>query len=86
VFTLDLKVKEWNQKQFDNKRFYLEDINSIPEKIIQTTRLGIPAGRDGHLPYRFIDYEFARFCTSNPLTKHNIDKNLRVIKNQLLNL
>ena len=77
--SLDLTVKEWDQQQFDKKRFYFESINKIPEKIIQTTRLGIPAGRDRHLPYRFIDYDFARFCTSNPLTKRNIDKNLLII-------
>ena len=77
--SLDLNVKEWDQQQFDKNRFYFENINKIPEKIIQTTRLGIPAGRDGHLPYRFIDYDFARFCTSNPLTKRNIDKNLHII-------
>ncbi len=77
--SLDLKVRDWDQQQFDKKRFHLENINKIPEKIIQTTRLGIPAGRDEHLPYRFIDYDFAKFCTSNPLTKRNIDKNLQII-------
>ncbi len=76
---LDLKVKEWDQQQFDKKQFYIAGINKTPEKIIQTTRLGIPAGRDEHLPYRFIDYDFAKFCTYNPLTKRNIDKNLRII-------
>ena len=34
---------------------------------------------DEHLQYRFIDYDFAKFCTSNPLTKRNIDKNLHII-------
>lgn len=77
--SLDIKVKEWDQQQFNRKIFYIENIDKIPEKIIQTTRLGIPAGRDEHLPYRFIDYEFARFCTSNPLTKRDIDKNLRLL-------
>jgi len=76
--SLDLTVKEWDQQQFDNKRFHIEDINIIPEKIIQTTRLGISAGRDEHLPYRFIDYDFVKFCTSNPLTKRHIDKNLQI--------
>jgi DNA-3-methyladenine glycosylase len=66
---LDLRVSEWDQQSFDNKLFYIEDINIIPKKIIQTTRLGIPEGRDEHLTYRFIDYDYARFCTSNPLTK-----------------
>ncbi len=69
--SLNLKVKEWDQQQFDTNCFYFENIKKIPDKIIQTTRLGIPTGRDEHLPYRFIDYDFAQFCTSNPLTKHN---------------
>ena len=77
--SLDLKVRDWDQQQFDKKRFHFENINKIPEKIIQTTRLGIPAGRDEHLPYRFIDYDFVKFCSSNPLTKRNIDKNLQII-------
>ncbi len=81
--SLDLKVKEWDQQQFDRKRFHIENIDKVPEKIIQTTRLGIPAGRDQHLPYRFIDYEFARFCTSNPLTKRNIDKNLNILSDNM---
>lgn len=77
--SLNLKVKEWDQQQFDKKRFHIENINITPEKIIQTTRLGIPAGRDEHFPYRFIDYEYAEFCTSNPLTKRNIENKLQII-------
>lgn len=66
---LALKVTEWNQQQFDPQQFYFEDVQYKPKKIIQTTRLGIPTGRDEHLPYRFIDYDFAAYCTNNPLTK-----------------
>jgi len=69
--SLNLKVNEWDQQQFDEKTFYFEDIKKTPENIIQTTRLGIPTGRDEHLLYRFIDYDYARFCTSNPLSKRN---------------
>ena len=69
--SLNLKVKQWDQKQFDDKTFYLDDIHMKPDKVIQTTRLGIPSGRDEHLPYRFIDYDFAPYCTSNPLSKRN---------------
>ena len=69
--SLDLKVSEWDQRQFDAENFYLDDIKQLPEKVIQTTRLGIPTGRDEHLAYRFIDYDYARFCTSNPLTKRD---------------
>lgn len=68
---LGLKVTEWNQQQFDKNRFYFDDVGLKPTNIIQTTRLGIPQGRDQHLPYRFIDYGFAKYCTSNPLTKRN---------------
>jgi DNA-3-methyladenine glycosylase len=80
--SLDLKVKEWDQQQFNEKYFYINDINKTPEKIIQTTRLGIPTGRDEHLQYRFIDYDFSRFCTSNPLTKHNWSEDIhyKIIK------
>ncbi|MCG6938589.1 MAG: DNA-3-methyladenine glycosylase [Gammaproteobacteria bacterium] len=73
--SLDLKVKEWDQKQFDENNFFIDDVNIKPVKIIQTTRLGIPTGRDEHLPYRFIDYGFARYCTSNPLTRRNMVEN-----------
>ncbi|HVV69865.1 MAG TPA: DNA-3-methyladenine glycosylase [Gammaproteobacteria bacterium] len=67
--SLTLKVPEWNQKTFDPQRFYLEDVGYHPQQIIQTTRLGIPKGRDPHLPYRFIDYRYITRATSNPLTR-----------------
>lgn len=68
--SLGLTVKKWNAKQFDRKKFYIDDIGYRPQKIIQTTRLGIPKGRDEDLPYRFIDYDKAKYCTHNPLTRH----------------
>src|SRR5262249_49421233 len=66
---LGLKVVDWDQKNFDPERFYLKDLGYRPERIIQTTRLGIPAHRDPHLLYRFIDYQYVHACTSNPLRK-----------------
>ena len=77
---LDLKVNEWDQLRFDAENFYIDDLKERPEKIIQSTRLGIPAGRDEHLLYRFIDYDFARFCTRNPLTRRNwaADKHYKI--------
>ncbi|MGD9152948.1 MAG: DNA-3-methyladenine glycosylase [Gammaproteobacteria bacterium] len=69
--SLNLKVPEWDQQQFDKNKFYVEDIKCFPKKIIQTARLGIPEGRDGDLLYRFIDYNNAAFCTDNPLRKRN---------------
>ncbi|TNF38202.1 MAG: DNA-3-methyladenine glycosylase [Gammaproteobacteria bacterium] len=66
---LALKVGDWDQQQFDLQRFYIDDAGIQPDRIIQTTRLGIPRGRDEHLHYRFIDYDYARYCTRNPLSK-----------------
>ncbi len=67
--SLDLKVKDWNQKTFDPQLFYFEDAGERPSRTIQTTRLGIHPERDAHLMQRFIDYDFAPYCTRNPLTR-----------------
>ena len=67
--SLGIKVKVWDQKNFDKDKLRIDDVGYKPTRIIQTTRLGIPPGRDEHLPLRFIDYDYASFCTSNPLTK-----------------
>lgn len=66
---LGLKVPQWDQKLFNCQQLYIWDVGYKPEQIIQTTRLGIPIGRDEHLPYRFVDAKFADCCTDNPLTK-----------------
>ncbi len=81
--SLGLKVPEWNQKDFLPDRVRIDDTGYSPEKIIQTTRLGIPTGRDEHLPYRFIDFKYAANCTSNPLTKRNyqVGRDYFVIEN-----
>lgn len=71
---LNLKVPEWDQQTFDPKRFYIGDCGYLPQKIIRTTRLGIPTGRDEHLPYRFVEVEHAASATHNPLRKHNKNK------------
>lgn len=52
--SLNLKIADWDQKQFARKKFYIASYNYQPKDIIQTTRLGITKGRDEHLPYRFI--------------------------------
>ena len=61
--SLNLKVPEWNTKLFDKKTFYIADLDLKVRKIIQTTRLGIPKGRDEELPYRFIDQDFNYACS-----------------------
>lgn len=72
--SLDLKVTDWNKRQFNKNEFYIEDINQKPDKIIQTTRLGIHQERDAHLHYRYIDFGFVKSCSSNPLTKRNFSE------------
>lgn len=69
--SLGLKVPDWNKKTFTLGRIQIDDIGYQPRNIIQTTRLGIPKGRDEHLLFRFIDYNYATYCTSNPLTKRH---------------
>jgi len=67
--SLNLKVPDWNQQTLDKSRFYLADVDYQVDQYIQCPRLGIPAGRDEHLLYRFIDHACAHQATSNPLTK-----------------
>jgi len=65
---LGITVSDWNKKEFDQKRFFIADNMYTPNQIIQTTRLGIPIGRDEHLLQRFIDLKYVKYCTKNPLT------------------
>ncbi|WP_263146656.1 DNA-3-methyladenine glycosylase [Pseudomonas sp. RIT-PI-AD] len=70
---LGLKVPEWNAQRFDPQRFFVDDVGLRPARIVQTTRLGIPRGRDEHLAYRFVDVEGARHCTRNPLRRGQVE-------------
>ena len=69
--SLGLKVPDWNQRRPDRARLRLDDTGYRPRAYVQCRRLGIPAGRDEHLPYRFVDAAYARYATSNPLTKRS---------------
>ncbi len=60
--SLDLKVKDWNGKTF-NRIFYIQDTGYIPKEILNGKRLGIPMGRDEHLPLRFIDAAYIKYTT-----------------------
>lgn len=71
--TLGLKVPEWDAQRFDPLRLFVEDVGERPQRIIQCARLGIPLGRDEHLPYRFVDAAFARHCTRNPLRRGQVE-------------
>lgn len=70
---LGLKVPMWDAQRFDEERLFVEDVGQRPPRIIQTTRLGIPAGRDEHLMYRFVDAAYARFCTRNPVRRGQVE-------------
>lgn len=70
---LGLKVPHWDAQRFDAERLYVEDCGNIVPRVIQAARLGIPHGRDEHLPYRFVDAEYARFCTRNPLRRGQVE-------------
>ncbi|AMD48525.1 3-methyladenine DNA glycosylase [Bordetella holmesii F627] len=67
--SLGLKVPEWDAQGFDPDVFFVHDAGVAVPTIVRTTRLGIPAGRDEHLPYRFVDPAYAAFCTRNPLRR-----------------
>jgi DNA-3-methyladenine glycosylase len=69
--SLHLKVGDWDQKSFDINHFYIEATGQPVSKYIQTTRLGIPAGRDEQLMYRFIDHTHRKVCSQNPLTRRD---------------
>ncbi|WP_017903122.1 DNA-3-methyladenine glycosylase [Pseudomonas asplenii] len=70
---MGLKVPIWDAKRFDPQRLFVEDVGNRPASIIQTTRLGIPPGRDEHLMYRFVDAEYATCCTRNPLRRGQVE-------------
>jgi DNA-3-methyladenine glycosylase len=70
--SLALRVPDWDAGAFDPAEFFVDDVGEAPPILIETTRLGIPAGRDEHLPYRFVDPAYARHCTRNPLRKGQV--------------
>ncbi len=70
---MGLKVANWDARRFDPQQLFVEDGGIIVQHIIQTSRLGIPQGRDEHLPLRFVDAEYARYCTRNPLRRGQVE-------------
>jgi DNA-3-methyladenine glycosylase len=83
---LGLKVPDWDGQPFDPQRLFVEDIGLRPERIVQCPRLGIPAGRDEHLPYRFVDAASARHCTRNPLRRgQRIGEHYHLLNNRQAN-
>jgi DNA-3-methyladenine glycosylase len=66
---LALEVRDWDRGAFDPERFFVEDVGYRPARLVRAPRLGIPEGRDEHLPYRLVDRDFARSATANPLAR-----------------
>ena len=80
---LGLKVPDWDAKCFDPERLRVDDVSEVPSQIIQTTRLGIPHGRDEHLLYRFVDADYTAYCTRNPLRRGQVEgRDYIVLENQ----
>ena len=80
---LGLKVPDWDAKCFDPERLRVDDLSEVPSQIIQTTRLGIPHGRDEHLLYRFVDADYTAYCTRNPLRRGQVEgRDYIVLENQ----
>jgi len=69
---LALKVPDWDAQRCDPEKFYVADIGARPKTLIRTPRLGIPPGRDDHLPYRFVDPDFVKSATQNPLRRGQV--------------
>jgi len=71
---LDLKVPDWDARRCDPQSFYVADAGERPETLIRTARLGIPPGRDEHLPYRYVDPDFVKSATQNPLRRGQCER------------
>jgi DNA-3-methyladenine glycosylase len=67
--SLGLKVDDWDARGFDHDALFVEDIGDSPARMLNTRRLGIPAGRDEHLFHRYVDPAYSSFCTRNPLRR-----------------
>ena len=65
--SLGLKVEDWNAEQLNPAQLRVEHDGYRPSSVLKCRRLGIPAGRDDHLLYRFIDENYANSSTKNPL-------------------
>ena len=62
-------MPDWDARRFDPEALYVEDVGERPAALVRCARLGIPAGRDEHLQYRYVDPAYAAFCTRNPLRR-----------------
>jgi DNA-3-methyladenine glycosylase len=66
---LDLRVPVWNTRTLPGPGLLLVDVGYRPSRIVRTRRLGIPAHRDPHFLYRFVDLDRASAATRPPLLR-----------------
>ena len=66
---LGLKVPAWDARPLPSPGLMLVDVGYRPPRIVRTRRLGIPAHRDPHPLYRFVDLDRARAATRQPLPR-----------------
>lgn len=72
--SLGLRIKDWNRRTFDEDELFLDDVGYAPAQVIVARRLGISAGRDEHLLYRYVDASRLRSATQNPLSKRGLSE------------
>lgn len=73
--SLGLKVPDWDARQLDsNKLQLINRPKNKNTKIIVAPRLGIPKGRDEDLFYRFILFDYSKYCTKNPIPLNDSGK------------
>src|SRR5690606_14367350 len=70
--SLGLKVPDWDGRRFDPDVFFVDDVGERPPVLLRARRLGIPPGRDEHLPYRYVDAAYATVCTRNPARRGQV--------------
>jgi len=69
---LGLRVPDWDARRFDPEEFFVEDVGERPPVLLRAPRLGIPPGRDEHLPYRYVDAAYAASSTRNPARRGQV--------------
>ncbi|HEX7927967.1 MAG TPA: DNA-3-methyladenine glycosylase [bacterium] len=72
--SLGLRVPVWDARPILSDSLHVLDVGYRPPQIVRALRRGIPEGRDGHLPYRFVDAVRAGAATQNPLGRHGHPK------------
>ncbi len=66
---LGLRVPDWDARPVGTPPLLWLDVGYRPRRLARTARLGIPPGRDEHLPYRFVDCDRTAAATRNPLAR-----------------